>query len=164
MESEPDALKRRIESKQLPGQPEQMPRRKFVNVLLGGGLVTTVGAILTPIINFIIPPKTHEAVQSSVVAAKVGELPLNSGKVFRFGSKPAILIRTQSDEFVAFTAICTHLQCTVQYRADFKHIWCACHNGHFDLTGKNIAGPPPRPLEAFKVDIRGEDIVVSRKA
>lgn len=140
-----------------------LPRRKFVNLLLGGGLLTTIGSIFVPIINFIIPPKIQEAVQNSVVAAKVGELPLNSGKIFRFGAKPGILIHTQTGEYIAFSAICTHLDCTVQYRSDFKHIWCACHNGHFDLTGKNIAGPPPRPLDAYKVDIRNEDIVVTRE-
>ena len=144
--------------------PQKVSRRTIVNFILGGGLLSTIGSILVPIVNFIIPPKVQEAVQNSVVAGKIGEIPLNSGKVFRFGSKPGILVHTQTDEYVAFSAICTHLQCTVQYRADFKHIWCACHNGHFDLTGKNIAGPPPRPLESFKVDIRDEDIVVSRGA
>lgn len=141
-----------------------VPRRKFVNILLGGGLITTFGAILAPIINFVIPPRVQEAAQNSVVAAKVGEIPVNAGKVFRFGNKPGILIHKQTGEYVAFSAICTHLDCTVQYRDDFKHIWCACHNGHFDLTGKNIAGPPPRPLEAYKVDISGEDIVVTKTA
>jgi Rieske Fe-S protein len=139
-----------------------MPRRKLINFLLGGGLATTVGSIFFPIINFLIPPKIREAVQSSVVASKVGELQPNSGKIFRFGSKPGILIMTQQGEYRAFTAVCTHLQCTVQYRPDFKHIWCACHNGHFDLAGKNIAGPPPRPLEAYTVDIKGDDIIVSK--
>jgi len=146
------------------GKSQKMSRRKVINILLGGGLLSTIGSILVPIINFIIPPKVEEATQNSVVAAKVGDLPLNSGKIFRFGSKPGILIHTQTDEYIAFSAICTHLECTVQYRTDFKHIWCACHNGHFDLTGKNIAGPPPRPLESFKVDLRDEDIVVSRSA
>ncbi|MFQ5543371.1 MAG: ubiquinol-cytochrome c reductase iron-sulfur subunit [Nitrospiria bacterium] len=145
-------------------QSHEMPRRRFVNFLLGGGLLTTLGAIFVPLVNFIIPPKVQEAVQSSVVAARVGELALNAGKIFRFGSKPGILVRTQNDEYVAFTAICTHLQCTVQYRSDFKHIWCACHNGHFDLTGKNISGPQPSPLEAYNVEIRGEDIVVTKTA
>ena len=137
-------------------------RRKWINFVLGGGLVTTLGAIFFPIINFLIPPRVREAVQSSVVAGQVGELQPNTGKIFRFGSKPGILVLTEQGQYKAFTAVCTHLQCTVQYRPDFKHIWCACHNGHFDLSGKNIAGPPPRPLEAFKVDIRGEDIVVSK--
>lgn len=162
MTSEPNDLNEVVEGEEKNYQSTALPRRKFVNLLLGGGLLTTLGAIFAPIINFVIPPKVQESTQSSVVAAKVGELPLNSGKIFRFGSKPGILVRTQADEYVAFTAICTHLQCTVQYRPDFKHIWCACHNGHFDLTGKNIAGPPPRPLEAYKVDIRDEDIVVTR--
>jgi len=143
---------------------EGVPRRTFVGAILGSGLVATLASILYPILNFIMPPEQEEAVQTSVVAAKVGELAPNSGKVFRFGSKPAILIHTPSGEYRAFSAVCTHLQCTVQYRPDFKHIWCACHNGHYDLTGKNIAGPPPRPLPAYKVDIRGEDIIVSRTA
>lgn len=145
-------------------QTAEIPRRRFVNFILGGGILTTVGSIFVPLINFVLPPKKQEAMQSSVVAAKVGDLPLNAGKVFRFGTKPGILIHTQQDEYVAFSAICTHLQCTVQYRKDFKHIWCACHNGHYDLTGKNISGPPPRPLEAYKVDLRGDDIVVSKIA
>jgi len=139
-------------------------RRTFINLLLGSGIVTTLGSIVVPIVNFVIPPPVREAIQSSVVAAKVGEMPLNSGKVFRFGSKPGILIHEANGEYVAFSAVCTHLQCTVQFRQDFRHIWCACHNGHFDLTGKNIAGPPPRPLEAYKVDIRDDDIVVSKTA
>ncbi len=145
-------------------QPKGISRRKIVNLLLGGGLLTTFGSMFVPLINFVIPPKVEEAAQNSVVAAKVGEIPPNSGKIFRFGSKPGIIIHNQQGEYVAFSAICTHLDCTVQYRSDFKHIWCACHNGHFDLTGKNISGPPPRPLEAYKVDIRDEDIVVTRTA
>ena len=72
-------------------------------------------------------------------------------------------MRTASGELRAFSAICTHLNCTVQYRDDLGHIWCACHNGHYDLNGRNIAGPPPRPLEALVVNVRGDQIVV-RKA
>jgi Rieske Fe-S protein len=164
MKSEPNDLNEAVGGREKNHQSTALPRRKFVNLLLGGGLLTTLGSIFAPIVNFIIPPKVQESTQNSVVAAKIGELPLNSGKIFRFGTKPGILVHTQADEYVAFTAICTHLQCTVQYRPDFKHIWCACHNGHYDLTGKNIAGPPPRPLEAYKVDIRDEDIVVTRTA
>jgi Rieske Fe-S protein len=52
----------------------------------------------------------------------------------------------------------------VQYRSDIGHIWCACHNGHFDLNGINIEGPPPSPLESYAVNVRGDQIVVSRGA
>jgi Rieske Fe-S protein len=92
------------------------------------------------------------------------DLPPNTGVIFKFGSRPGILVRTPSGELRAFSARCTHLDCTVQYRDDIGHIWCACHNGHFDLNGRNIAGPPPEPLEAYDVNVRGTQIVVSRRS
>jgi Rieske Fe-S protein len=99
-----------------------------------------------------------------VVAAKVAELKRNTGKIFKFGSRPALLVRTADGEFKAYSAVCTHLNCTVQYREDLRQIWCACHNGLYDLEGRNVSGPPPRPLETFKVNVQGEDVVVTRSA
>ncbi len=139
-------------------------RRSFLDYFLGSGVVALLGSIFFPVLKYIMPPAIPQAVQNDIVAGKVGELAPNAGKVFRFGNKPGILVRTPEGDYRAFSAVCTHLQCTVQYRDDFKHVWCACHNGHFDLTGRNIAGPPPRPLEEYRVEIRGEDVVVIRKA
>ena len=76
--------------------------------------------------------------------------------------RPGLLIRTASGEYQAMSATCTHLSCTVQYRKDDQQVWCACHNGMYDLNGRNISGPPPRPLEKFQVHIQGEDIHVQR--
>jgi len=137
-------------------------RRNFLNYLLGTGALATLGSIVYPIIRFMIPPKVVESSTSSVVAAKVSEIKPNEGRIFKFGSKPGILVETPSGEYRAFSAICTHLDCTVQYRPDEKLIWCACHNGRYDLSGRNVSGPPPRPLEEFKVNVRGDEIVVSR--
>ncbi len=139
-------------------------RRGFIEVVLGGGLLTLVGSMLYSVARYVIPPEIADAGPASVVAGKVKDFPPNSGKVFRFGNRPGMLVRTSAGEFRAFSAVCTHLNCTVQYRSDMEHIWCACHNGHFDLTGRNIAGPPPRPLDPFDVALKGEDVVVSRKA
>lgn len=121
-----------------------------------------LAAILYPILRFIIPPQIPEASTNRVVAAKLSELPPNSGKIFRFGDRPGIVIHTAEGQFKAFSAVCTHLNCTVQYRQDLKHIWCACHNGHYDLNGKNIAGPPPRPLEEYQAFVQGEDVIVTK--
>jgi len=137
-------------------------RRRFLNYLLGTSVVATLGAILYPILRFMSPPEIIEAAQNSVVAAKLTELPVNSGKIFKFGSKPGIVIRTSEGELKAFSAVCTHLDCIVQYRTDTKQIWCACHNGQYNLNGKNIGGPPPRPLEEYSVNQRGDEIVVTR--
>jgi Rieske Fe-S protein len=85
---------------------------------------------------------------------------------FNFDGKPCLVVRTLDNEVRAFNAICTHTQCTVEYRPEKGVIFCACHNGVFDLEGRNVSGPPPRPLEALKVMLRGtpgeEEIVVSR--
>ena len=98
----------------------------------------------------------------SVSAGRVDDLPPNSGKIFKFGDEPGLLVRTVEGEWRAFSARCTHLNCTVQYEPGVRLITCACHNGQFDLNGKNIGGPPPKPLQAYTVNRRGDEIVVSR--
>jgi Rieske Fe-S protein len=137
-------------------------RRSFLNYLLGTSFGATVLAVLYPIFKFIAPPDVIEAAQTSVVAGTLGELAANSGKIFKFGNKPGLLIRTPSGELKAFSAVCTHLDCIVQYQPESKQIWCACHNGQYNLSGQNVGGPPPRPLEEFTVNTRGDEIIVSK--
>jgi cytochrome b6-f complex iron-sulfur subunit len=139
-------------------------RRDFLNWFLG----TTAGAfilsILYPLSRYLIPPKSEESAARTVtLAIKPADVKPNSGQIFRFGSQPAILIDTPTGELKAFTATCTHLGCIVQYRSDLNQMWCACHNGHFNLNGKNVEGPPPKPLEEYAVNVRGDQIVVSKK-
>jgi cytochrome b6-f complex iron-sulfur subunit len=138
-------------------------RRRFIGGLLGGGLFASAVSFLYPVLRYIIPPAVIDLGGDEIVAAKVGELKPNSSKIFRFGSRPGLLLLTAEGEYHAMSATCTHLSCTVQYRSDLHQVWCACHNGLYDLGGRNVSGPPPRPLEAFRVNVRGDEVVVSRK-
>jgi Rieske Fe-S protein len=141
-------------------------RRWFINWFLGTSAGAFFLSVLYPVGRYLVPPEVGESTAGTVTLSDVkpdGVQP-NSGRIFKFGSRPGILIRTPSGDLRAFSAVCTHLNCTVQYRPDLTQIWCACHNGHYDLNGKNVAGPPPRPLEAFAVNVRGSQIVVSRSA
>ena len=140
-----------------------MNRRRFINVFFGGSFIATLAAFLYPVIRYILPPKQTEAVQKKVVAAKAGELAPNSAKIFKFGSTPAVLINTPDGKLLAFSAVCTHLTCTVTYEAETSTLYCPCHNGRFDMAGHVISGPPPRPLEVFDVEVAGPDIFVSKK-
>ena len=142
--------------------PKSPSRRKFLDYLLGTSAVATLGAIFYPIFKFMVPPQIIEAQQNSVPVGKNAEIATNSGKIFKFGSKPGIIIRTETGDLKAFNAVCTHLACIVQYDPKSKQIICACHNGIYDLNGKNIGGPPPRPLEAYAVNVKGDDITVTR--
>ncbi|MEZ5419299.1 MAG: Rieske (2Fe-2S) protein [Vicinamibacterales bacterium] len=143
-----------------------LPRRSVLDALLGVGVATSAAAALYPLMRFLVPPAGGEPSTAGVVAARLADMKANSGIIFPFGTRPAILVRTAEGEFKAFSAVCTHLECTVQYKADVSQIWCACHNGFYDLSGNVASGPPPRPLESYAVAVRGEpgreEIVVSR--
>ena len=140
-------------------------RKRFVDWLIGSSVGGVFAAVLYPVSRYLIPPRVAEsAVNSVTVPFQPTDFAPHSGKIFKFGNRPGILVRTPQGQLRAFSATCTHLDCTVQYRDDFSHIWCACHNGHYDLNGVNIAGPPPQPLEAYDVAVRGNEIVVRRRA
>jgi len=143
----------------------QQSRRGFINWILGTSLGGLILAVLYPVSRYLIPPAAGESTAATVtLAVKPEDIPANSGRIFKFGNQPGILLRTPSGELRAFAASCTHLACIVQYREDLSRIWCACHNGHFDLNGRNVQGPPPAPLEAYEVNVRGDEIVISRDA
>ena len=139
-------------------------RRNWLNWFLS----TTAGAFLVsvtyPLSRYLIPPDVEESTANTVtLALKPQEVKPNSGQIFRFGSQAGILVKDTNGELKAFSAVCTHLACIVQYRPDINQIWCACHNGHFDLNGRNVEGPPPKPLEQFVVNVRADQIVVSKR-
>lgn len=137
-------------------------RREFINIVLGGGVTLLSGSVLYPVIKYMTPPEVSEAETSSVLAGTVDEMGPGTGKAFRFGSKPGLLVRLESGEFNAFIAVCTHLGCIVQYDKEKNGIWCACHGGLFDNFGNVVSGPPPSPLTPLKVTIQGKEIHVSQ--
>jgi Rieske Fe-S protein len=140
-------------------------RRSFINWFLATSTGAFLLSVLYPLSRYLVPPQVGESTAGTVtLPIKPDDVKPNTGQIFKFGSRPGILIRTPAGDLRAFSAVCTHLNCTVQYRTDLTQIWCACHNGHYDLNGKNVAGPPPRPLDAFAVNVRGNQIVVSKSA
>jgi len=137
-------------------------KRDFLKYVLGGGLLAWFASVAYPIVEYLKPPQQGEVEVSSVKVGPLNAIEKDSGTIIRFGNKPVILIRTAAGELRAFSATCTHLDCTVQYRKDMGVIWCACHNGRYDLNGRNVAGPPPRPLDEFRVVVQGADVFLSK--
>ena len=140
-------------------------RRGFINWFLGTSAGAFLASVLYPLGRYLNPPTVGESTAGTVtLQIKPDDVKVNTGQIFKFGNRPGILVRTPAGELRAFSAVCTHLNCTVQYRSDLSQIWCACHNGHYDLGGKNVEGPPPRPLDPYVVNVRGAQIVVSKSA
>jgi Rieske Fe-S protein len=145
------------------GSGPQNSKRDFLKYVLGGGLLAWFASVAYPIAAYLKPPQQGEVEVSSVKVGPLSAIENESGTIVRFGNKPVILVRTAAGDLRAFSATCTHLDCTVQYRKDMGVIWCACHNGRYDLNGRNIAGPPPRPLDEFRVVVQGTDVFLSKK-
>jgi Rieske Fe-S protein len=149
--------------KSQPEQPFEQSKRDFLRYLLGGSAFAWIAAVLYPVLAYMKPPKEAEVEVTSVKAGKLSEIEKDTGKIVKFGNKPVLLVRTVDGSFRALTATCTHLDCTVQYRPDMGLVWCACHNGKYDLSGRNVSGPPPRPLDELRVVVQGEEILISKK-
>ena len=142
----------------------QTERRGLVRWLLGSGLVISLSSFTLhyPVFRFLNPPQISEAAVNEVIAGKVEELQPNIGKIVKFGDSPVLLVRLNVTEWRAFSAVCTHLSCIVQYEPERARIWCACHNGVYNLQGQVVSGPPPRPLQAYVVHIREDDVVITQ--
>ncbi len=139
-------------------------RRDFVRTLFTGGFFVWIGAFFYPVFRYLKPRIEEDSANAvqSIVAGKTADFEKTRARLVKFGSRPVLILKNDHGDIVALGATCTHLGCTVQYVADKNHIFCGCHGGTYDLTGKNIAGPPPSPLQKYKVSISGDDIVVSR--
>jgi cytochrome b6-f complex iron-sulfur subunit len=159
-----------LSNTQAQGPEELAPgstRRIFAKVVAGGVGFCYAAAIGYPVYRFLNFP-----VEKATLAAAVTEITLKDAQklepgnalIFKFGAEPCLLIHLPEGKWVALSAKCTHLGCTVQYERDKQRIFCACHGGTYDPTnGHNIAGPPPKPLKSFVVkEVTDTAVIVSR--
>jgi Rieske Fe-S protein len=159
-----------------------LSRRGFLLLqTLKGAIGLTLVVIIYPVAWFLRPRKATTSGALEVVAPfKVNQLATTTSNPFDFGGKPCLVVLTPEgaarlasgqspgpDDVRAFNAVCTHVDCTVKFRPATGDIFCNCHEGTYNLNGQNVAGPPPRPLEAYRVTLRGEkgqeEIVVSKR-
>jgi cytochrome b6-f complex iron-sulfur subunit len=146
-------------------------RRGLLSWFLGTSAGALLASILYPVLAFLSPPRVPEATTREVDAGPVDdpELLAKGFKIVRFGSEPVLVVRAGEGDYRAFAATCTHLDCIVEYRPEQRLIWCNCHDGKYDLQGRVVGGPPPRPLETYAVHVvpgerGGRGTLVVRKA
>jgi Rieske Fe-S protein len=70
------------------------------------------------------------------------------------------IITENGRDFAAFSNICTHLGCRVRWNADQGQFFCPCHNAVFDKSGNVVAGPPPRPLDRYEINVVDDQLYV----
>lgn len=67
------------------------------------------------------------------------------------------------DGIVAYSAVCQHLGCQVNWRNADQTFLCPCHSGNYDprAGAKVIGGPVPRPVPQLPLKIEGDQLVVA---
>ena len=147
-------------------EDEGFTRRGFVKIAIGGVGVAYASAIGYPIYRYLNSPvekSVEMAAVKEVTLPNADKLPKNSALMFKFGVRPSLLIHHADDTWIALSATCTHMGCTVAYNPATAKIECHCHGGVYDpRTGENIAGPPPRPLTKYLLTVAEGNVTVKR--
>jgi len=139
-------------------------RRRFL-ALMGGISAAWVGVSLYPVYRYLGPLPGADPFGEDG-KARVENVSLQDvarpgmGKNGSYGGRGLVIFRAKDGSLRAFDSKCTHAGCNVTFKGDV--IVCHCHGGRYDLTGKNIAGPPPRPLTPLKVIAQDGQLYVSR--
>lgn len=119
-------------------------RRKFLGVCLGGVAAAAAVAVSYPVYNYLAPLQLAKTAGKVVIPEQ--EIPAGGAKFFEYAGSTAVLVRRQSGDLVALSAVCTHLGCIVQWEKEKQDFICPCHAGHYSSEGAVISGPPPKPL------------------
>ena len=140
----------------------KITRSEFVSVVTVF-LTSLMGVVIgLPAIGYFISPALR--VKQSEYWVPLGPLenyPIGTPKPFSFthsqvngwektiNSYGVFIVRKDETQVMVLSNICTHLACRVSWHPELQHYVSPCHNGHFDMVGNVISGPPPRPLDEF---------------
>jgi cytochrome b6-f complex iron-sulfur subunit len=137
-------------------------RRRAITYLLGFSVVATLGGVLTPILGYLWPPERASAGGSDrVEVGSVNDFPIGQGKVVPVNDRPVIIVNLEQGGLRAYSAICTHLGCIVEWDGSREFILCPCHDGRFNaLNGAIISGPQPAPLPELELAVENDTVFV----
>lgn len=133
--------------------PPQSSRRSFFGVL------ASVAFALVAL------PKMALGAGKKYVAIPLAKAPklqnVGGSMVTMIRGQELLVVRDSATTAHAFEAKCPHEQCDLNYAPDSQKIECPCHAAVFDLTGKVLEGPPPRPLQTYAAVVDGERIILT---
>lgn len=127
-------------------------RREFLSKFaIFGSMFLAIGLFVNNIFAFLLPGRKEKTYHKYLVARQ-GEIPLGKAKEITIGKKPVFVVHLESG-YKVFSGICTHLGCIVRWEEQKNRFFCPCHQGIFNKSGAVIEGPPPRPLDEYKIKL-----------
>lgn len=146
-------------------------RRGFLARGFWAALATVSAGLATPLVGYFFGPLLRKKTESLLRLGAVEDFPVDTptrvetafrrrdGWVAEEGQQAAWVVR-RADRLLVFDPRCTHLSCAYHWHAQSKQFLCPCHNGVYDLEGRVVSGPPPRPLDTFDTTIRDGTLFV----
>jgi cytochrome b6-f complex iron-sulfur subunit len=136
-----------------------MKRRRFLKIFLAFLGSITFLSFTYSFLKFLtsLPSKSADLNRLTLHRS---DIPSGTAKNIVFRNTPAVIINRPDKGYFAFSRICTHLGCLVEYNKSTLQFICPCHAGTYDLEGNVVSGPPPKPLAAIPVKIEGETIII----
>lgn len=135
-------------------------RRRFLSqAVMGFGLLFGIGTLGFRFLQFLVPNRKDRQAETVLIGTE-SKIPLGEAVPIDLGTHKILVLRS-NEGIIAFSRRCTDLGCLVSWNKEREQFVCPCHQGTFDKTGLNIAGPPPRPLDRFNIIKRGEQLYVN---
>jgi cytochrome b6-f complex iron-sulfur subunit len=133
-------------------------RRFFLTVMLGGIGTVLAAAAAWPVWQYLSPRKGEG--EGQTVTIPRSQVPPGGVHFFSFRGHPAVIVQARAGEFIALTAVCTHLGCVIKWLPEKNEFECPCHAGRFSADGKVLGGPPPKPLESYPVSVQADNLII----
>ena len=132
-------------------------RRRFIAYAWIIAAALVIGELVGGTFAFLWPRRKGGKIETVIIAGKVTDLKV--GEVVPFRRERTFILRTEGG-FLAISSVCTHLHCIVNWNAVIKEFECPCHGAKFNQFGEVVAGPPPRPLDLYKLKIVAGNLVI----
>lgn len=109
-------------------------------------------------------PTASESSSASRAIARVTDVPV--GSFFKYTNPddgtPGYLFQPQAGTFLAYSAVCSHMGCIVNFDQAANIFQCPCHGANYDgATGAVTSGPAPQPLTKPSIQVVGDAIVLT---
>lgn len=144
-----------------------------------GWAVAAIGAVFTalvglPIIGYILAPLGLQRPLLWARVCSLDEIPTNAPRLFpvsfprqsgsqQWQQEMGVYVIRHGDQILAFSNICTHMNCSVRWIAQREQILCPCHGGVYDRWGTLIGGPPASSLPLYEQRVEGNDLYVANR-
>ncbi|MBW2453221.1 MAG: ubiquinol-cytochrome c reductase iron-sulfur subunit, partial [Deltaproteobacteria bacterium] len=138
---------------------DELTRRKVLGLLAGSAFAVAGAGAGIEVVRFMRPNVLFEPATKVPLGPPAA---IVAGTLLVLPDQKLYVARTV-EGFFAMSSVCTHLGCITRYEPEQKRIFCPCHGSKFDLDGRVVGGPAPKPLQRNHLTIEDGQLVVDTR-